>query len=94
MSLSTKLGLGSRSVFLQNPFFNADDYLQVQVALFPPAGTYFNRTEILRIGFDLSNQTFKPPKEFGPYYFIASPYAFPGTVFYDHLKQWLLSLPS
>ena len=41
---------------------------------------YFNRSEVIRIGFDLSNQKFKPPKEFGPYYFIASPYPFPGRV--------------
>ncbi|KAI4295095.1 hypothetical protein MLD38_040633 [Melastoma candidum] len=80
-SLSTELGLGPRSVFLENPFFNADDYLQIQLALFPSSGIYFNRTEILRIGFDLSNQTYKPPKVFGPYYFIASPYAFSAQKF-------------
>lgn len=79
MSLWVKLGLTPGSVSLQNPFFNNDDYLQVQLALFPPTGKYFNRSEIQRIGFDLSNQTYKPPPEFGPYYFIASPYAFPAT---------------
>lgn len=76
MSLWSKLGLNPGSVALENPFFNIDDYLQIQLALFPSTGTYFNRSEILRIGFDLSNQTFKPPKEFGPYYFIAAPYIF------------------
>ncbi|XP_027345046.1 probable leucine-rich repeat receptor-like protein kinase At5g49770 [Abrus precatorius] len=79
MSLWVKLGLTPGSVSLQNPFFNSDDYLQVQLALFPPTGQYFNRTEIQRIGFELSNQTYKPPKEFGPYYFIAFPYPFPGS---------------
>ncbi|URE27871.1 leucine-rich repeat receptor-like protein kinase [Musa troglodytarum] len=78
-SLWTKLGLPPGSVFLQNPFINSDSYLQVQVKLFPPSGMYFNRSEILQIGFDLSNQTYKPPPIFGPYYFIASPYPFPGT---------------
>ncbi|CAN0927774.1 Leucine-rich repeat receptor protein kinase HPCA1 [Linum grandiflorum] len=80
MSLWVKLGLTPGSVSLQNPIFNLDDYLQVQLGLFPPtsAGKYFNRSEIQRIGFDLSNQTYKPPSEFGPYYFIASPYPFPG----------------
>ncbi|KAJ9185502.1 hypothetical protein P3X46_005132 [Hevea brasiliensis] len=78
MSLWVKLDLTPGSVFLQDPVFNADDYLQVQLALFPPSGKYFNRTEIMRIGFDLSNQTYKPPKDFGPYFFIASPYPFPG----------------
>ncbi|KAB5561866.1 hypothetical protein DKX38_006823 [Salix brachista] len=79
MSLWGKLGLTPGSVFLQNPFFNVDDYLQVQVALFPPTDKYFNRSEIQSIGFDLTNQTYKPPKDFGPYYFIASPYPFPDS---------------
>ncbi|KAH7667422.1 Non-specific serine/threonine protein kinase protein [Dioscorea alata] len=64
MSLWTKLNLPPGSVFLQNPFIN---------------NIYFNRSEILRIGFDLSNQTYKPPKIFGPYYFIGTPYPFPCT---------------
>lgn len=76
MSLWVKLGLTPGSVSLQNPFFNIDDYLQVQLALFPSTGVYFNRSEIQRIGFDLSNQTYKPPEKFGPYYFIAAPYPF------------------
>ncbi|KAL6998544.1 hypothetical protein U1Q18_008672 [Sarracenia purpurea var. burkii] len=77
MSLWMKLGLTPGSVSLQNPLFNIDDYLQVQLELFPSTGKYFNRSEILRLGFALSNQTYKPPPEFGPYYFIASPYFFP-----------------
>ncbi|XP_048319930.2 leucine-rich repeat receptor protein kinase HPCA1 isoform X1 [Ziziphus jujuba] len=76
MSLWTKLDLTPGSVSLQDPLFNEDDYLQVHLALFPSTGKYFNRSEILRIGFELSNQTYKPPEEFGPYYFIASPYVF------------------
>ncbi|CAH9089883.1 unnamed protein product [Cuscuta europaea] len=77
MSLWVKLGLNPGSVSLMNPFFNMDDYLLVHVELFPSAGMYFNRSEVQRIGFFLSNQTFKPPPKFGPYYFIASPYTFP-----------------
>lgn len=79
MSLWVKLGLTPGSVSLQNPLFNNDDYLQVQLELFPSTGKFFNRSEILRIGFELSNQTYKPPPEFGPYYFIASPYVFQGN---------------
>ncbi|KAF5178513.1 Leucine-rich repeat receptor-like protein kinase pepr2 [Thalictrum thalictroides] len=75
MSLWTELSLTPCSVSLQNIFFNRDSYLQVQLDLFPPVGKYFNQTEIQRIGYYLSNQTFKPSVEFGPYYFIASPYA-------------------
>ncbi|XP_050940254.1 leucine-rich repeat receptor protein kinase HPCA1 isoform X2 [Cucumis melo] len=79
MSLWKKLDLTPGSVSIQNPFFNVDDYLQMQLALFPSDGEYFNRSDIQRIGFDLSNQTYKPPPEFGPFYFIASPYGFAGT---------------
>ncbi|KAF4354441.1 hypothetical protein F8388_018401, partial [Cannabis sativa] len=79
MSLWTKLGLNPGSVSLQNPFFNVDDYLQIQLDLFPSTGEFFNRSEIQRIGFQLSNQTYKPPHEFGPYYFIAAPYTFQGS---------------
>ncbi|XP_078160318.1 leucine-rich repeat protein kinase family protein isoform X2 [Carex rostrata] len=79
MSLWTKLGLTPGSVYLQDPFFNSDSYLQVQLKLFPSGGMFFNRTEVLRLGFDFSNQTYKPPHEFGPYYFIASPYPFNGS---------------
>ncbi|XP_050214535.1 leucine-rich repeat receptor protein kinase HPCA1 [Mercurialis annua] len=77
MTLWTKLDLTPGSVYIQNPFFNVDDYLQVEVALFPPTGVAFNRTAVIRMGFYLSNQTYKPPEDFGPYLFIASPYPFP-----------------
>ncbi|XP_039136272.1 probable leucine-rich repeat receptor-like protein kinase At5g49770 [Dioscorea cayenensis subsp. rotundata] len=83
MSLWTKLNLPPGSVFLQNPFINSDNYMQLQLKLFPSEDIYFNRSEILRIGFDLSNQTYKPPKMFGPYYFIGTPYPFPA----DHVKS-------
>ncbi|XP_010938089.2 leucine-rich repeat receptor protein kinase HPCA1 isoform X1 [Elaeis guineensis] len=73
----TALGLQPGSVFLDNPSFTDDSYLQLQVKLFPSDGMYFNRSEIQRIGFDLSNQTYKPPDVFGPYNFMASPYPFP-----------------
>ncbi|CAN6581730.1 unnamed protein product [Malus baccata var. baccata] len=78
-SLWEKLHLTPGSVSLDNPFFDIDDHLKVLVALFPPTGTYFNRSDIIRIGFDMSNQTYKPPKEFGPFSFIAAPYNFPDT---------------
>ncbi|XP_068669079.1 leucine-rich repeat receptor protein kinase HPCA1-like [Aristolochia californica] len=76
MRLWKELDLTPGSVSLQNPFFNMDDYLQIQLELFPFNTKYFNRSEIQIMGFQLSNQIFKPPPEFGPYYFIASPYTF------------------
>ena len=78
INLWRKLNLEPGSVYLAKPFFNSDNYLQVQVKLFPSSGMYFNRADIIRIGGDLSNQVFKPPAGFGPYYFIGSPYPFPG----------------
>ncbi|TQD77023.1 hypothetical protein C1H46_037469 [Malus baccata] len=77
MSIWVKLGLTPGSVSLENPFFDINDYLQIHMALFPSSGTHFNRSEVIRIGFDLSNQTYKPPKEFGPYIFIPAQYNFP-----------------
>ncbi|KAK8935633.1 putative leucine-rich repeat receptor-like protein kinase [Platanthera zijinensis] len=78
-TLWTMLSLIPGSVYLSNVLFTEDNYLEVQVKLFPPTGMYFSRSEILKLGFSLSNQTFKPPNEFGPYYFIASPYPFPDS---------------
>ncbi|KAL6853557.1 hypothetical protein ACP4OV_019586 [Aristida adscensionis] len=73
-SLWKELALRPGSVFLSDVHFNSDNYLQVQVSLFPVTGTSFNLSEVIRIGFDFSNQTYKPPPGFGPYYFIADPY--------------------
>ncbi|KAL0302952.1 UNVERIFIED_CONTAM: putative leucine-rich repeat receptor-like protein kinase [Sesamum radiatum] len=91
MSLWTKLGLSPGSVSLQNLFFNDDDYLQMQLQLFPHNAKYFSRSEVQRIGFSLSNQTYKPPAEFGPYYFIASPYAFGDGHGRSHISTGMLA---
>ncbi|KAM2625657.1 hypothetical protein TB1_032492 [Malus domestica] len=74
-----KLNFTPRSVSLNNPYFDTADHLKIHVALFPPTGTYFNRSEIIRIGLNMSHQIHKPPKEFGPFSFIAAPYNFPDT---------------
>ncbi|CAI9108426.1 OLC1v1008010C1 [Oldenlandia corymbosa var. corymbosa] len=78
MSLWVNLSLTPGSVSLQNPFFNVDDYLEVQLDLFPSSGDHFNRTEVQRLGHALSKQIYKPPPQFGPYYFLAEPYLFAG----------------
>ncbi|KAG9443445.1 hypothetical protein H6P81_014785 [Aristolochia fimbriata] len=75
-SLWTQLNLTTGSVSLQNPYFNNDDYLRVETGLFPSQGMYFDQSEVQRIGFALASHTFKPPTEFGPYYFIPSSYNF------------------
>ncbi|KAG0462393.1 hypothetical protein HPP92_020869 [Vanilla planifolia] len=78
-SLWIKLGLSPGSVFLQNPMIDSDAYLELQVKLFPSDGIYFNRSEIIRIGFYLSNQIYQPPSMFGTYYFNGTPYPFPAN---------------
>ncbi|KAI3856034.1 hypothetical protein MKW92_037717 [Papaver armeniacum] len=63
------------SVSLGNPSKDADDYLEVSLQVFPSGKQSFSRSDIAKMGFMLSNQTFKPPKSFGPFFFIASQYA-------------------
>ncbi|XXG87045.1 hypothetical protein AAC387_Pa11g1831 [Persea americana] len=63
------------SVSLSNVTNNADEYLQMNLDVFPANELRFNVTEVLNIGFILSNQTFKPPPEFGPFYFIGQSYS-------------------
>ncbi|KAL3538426.1 hypothetical protein ACH5RR_001792 [Cinchona calisaya] len=68
------------SVSLSNPSKNRYDYLTLNLQIFPYGQDYFNRTGISGIGFVLSNQTFKPPKPFGPFFYIANEYQrFSGT---------------
>lgn len=50
----------------------------MDLALFPTNSKYFNRSKIRRLGFMLSNQIYKAPSGFGPYYFIAAQYNFEG----------------
>ena len=42
--------------------------MNLQIFMF--AQDRFNRTAIITVGFILSNQTFKPPPYYGPFYFI------------------------
>lgn len=79
-SLWSALNLTPGSVYLSHVMFNENNYLEVQLKLFHPTEMYFSRSEIQKLGFSLSNQTYKPPAEFGPYFFSAYPYPFPGKV--------------
>ncbi|XP_057804439.1 leucine-rich repeat receptor protein kinase HPCA1 isoform X1 [Salvia miltiorrhiza] len=69
-------GLPVDAVSLSNPTKNIDNYLLLSLQIFPSGLDYFNRTGISAIGFMLSNQTFKPPKEYGPFYFIGNSYPY------------------
>ncbi|XP_065849484.1 leucine-rich repeat receptor protein kinase HPCA1-like isoform X2 [Euphorbia lathyris] len=64
------------SVSLSNPRKDSSEYLDLDLQVFPASQVSFNRTVLSEIGFVLSNQTFKPPKQFGPFYFIGDVYQF------------------
>ncbi|CAA0833567.1 Leucine-rich repeat protein kinase family protein [Striga hermonthica] len=64
------------SVSLSNPTRNMENYLQLTLQIFPAGQDHFNRTGVSRIGFMMSNQTFKPPPGFGPFYFNADTYPY------------------
>lgn len=74
MSFFQKHTTSVDSVSLSNPDKGSSEYLHITLAVFPSGRDHFNRTEISDIGFALSNQTYKPPKSFGPYYFIGDQY--------------------
>ena len=74
------------SVSLSNPMKDSNDYLQVSLEVFPDGQDRFNRTGISMIGFALSNQTFKPPSYFGPFFFIARQYQHFEGKSHIHLK--------
>ncbi|XP_049388900.1 leucine-rich repeat receptor protein kinase HPCA1-like [Solanum stenotomum] len=71
---NTKLPV--ESVSLRNPTKNLDDYLVIQLQVFPSSQDRFTRTGVSGIGFVLSNQTFKPPSSCGPFFFIGDPYKY------------------
>lgn len=62
------------SVALSNPTKNLNDYLLINLEIFPSGDDRFNHTGISGIAYLFSSQIFKPPKKFGPYYFIPENY--------------------
>lgn len=62
------------SVSLSNINRAPSNYLEMTLQVFPLDHDRFNRTAISTVGFMLSNQTFKPPSDFGPFYFTANGY--------------------
>ncbi|XP_024171436.1 leucine-rich repeat receptor protein kinase HPCA1 isoform X2 [Rosa chinensis] len=70
--LSHKLRVDS--VALSNLTKDSHAYLSMSLEVFPQSQDRFNRKEVSIIAFLLSNQTFKPPKSFGPFYFIGDDY--------------------
>jgi hypothetical protein len=62
------------SVSLNNPTKDSTKNLELSLDVFPSGQDRFNRTGISIIGSLLSGQIFKPPSDFGPYYFLADLY--------------------
>ncbi|KAJ4766781.1 Leucine-rich repeat protein kinase family protein [Rhynchospora pubera] len=63
------------SISLQNVFVDAQNNLEMSLGVFPSNKTYFSQVDVTGIGFILSNQTYKPPPTFGPYYFLGQEYS-------------------
>lgn len=74
MTAFQKYQLPVDSVSLGNPHRDSINYLKMTLQIFPSIGEGFNRTGVYSIGFVLSNQTYKPPSQFGPFYFIGDQY--------------------
>ncbi|KAH9332085.1 hypothetical protein KI387_004193, partial [Taxus chinensis] len=77
-SIWRNLTLPAGYVFICCLHFDDHNYLNIQLQIFPPEGKHFKRKDVQRIGFALSKQTYKPPHEFGPFFFLADLYIFPG----------------
>uniref|UniRef100_A0A0C9S3V1 non-specific serine/threonine protein kinase n=1 Tax=Wollemia nobilis TaxID=56998 RepID=A0A0C9S3V1_9CONI len=68
-SLLQNLNLTDGSIYILCCMsFDTDNYLNINVRIFPPPGTnYFHRSEIVKLGYILSIQT---PNPLGSYYFL------------------------
>lgn len=79
------------SVSLSNPMRNSStDNFQLTLTVFPSSQTVsFNRTGVSSIAFVLSNQIFKPPEFFSPYFFIGADYGYYGgdSIFHYELEM-------
>uniref|UniRef100_A0ACD5XRF8 Uncharacterized protein n=1 Tax=Avena sativa TaxID=4498 RepID=A0ACD5XRF8_AVESA len=64
------------SISVDSPSIDASNNLQMNLGVFPSNKILFGEQDISAIGFILSNQTYKPPRIFGPYYFIGQSYPF------------------
>ncbi|KAK1628387.1 hypothetical protein QYE76_002702 [Lolium multiflorum] len=64
------------SISVENPYVDSNNNLQMNLGVFPSNKILFGERDISEIGFILSNQTYKPPPIFGPYYFIGQQYPF------------------
>ncbi|XP_062204799.1 leucine-rich repeat receptor protein kinase HPCA1-like [Phragmites australis] len=76
----TKFNVPVGSISIHDPFFDSNNNLQLSLELFPSGKIQFGEQDISELGFLLSNQTYKPPSKFGPYFFIGKQYTFASDV--------------
>ncbi|KAL5225940.1 hypothetical protein ABZP36_012579 [Zizania latifolia] len=70
------LSLPVDSIAIHDPLVDTNNNLQMSLEVFPSGKAQFVEQDISAIGFILSNQTYKPPAIFGPYYFLGQSYSF------------------
>ncbi|KAL6842611.1 hypothetical protein ACP4OV_027455 [Aristida adscensionis] len=58
------------SISIHDARFDAASNMKMILEVYPSGKTRFSAQDITRLGFLLSNQTYKPPLPFGPYIFI------------------------
>ncbi|XP_078148859.1 leucine-rich repeat receptor protein kinase HPCA1-like [Carex rostrata] len=63
----------SNSVYISNISITDDNYIEATVALFHLSGMNFSIGNVIELGSNLSNQVYRPPKEFRPCVFIQRP---------------------
>ncbi|KAL6905887.1 hypothetical protein ACP4OV_003488 [Aristida adscensionis] len=81
------------SIAIHDPLVNAANNLQMALEVFPQGKMQFGEQDIVDIGFMLSNQTYKPPQAFGPYYFIGQQYSFANEMLVSSKSKTTKRLP-
>jgi hypothetical protein len=62
------------SISIKDPSYDAVNNMKMSLEVFPSGKPQFSARDISELAFLLSNQTYKPPHEFGPYIFIGQHY--------------------
>jgi len=62
------------SISIKDPSYDAVNNMKRSLGVFPSGKPQFSARDISELAFLLSNQTYKPPHEFGPYIFIGQHY--------------------
>ncbi|OEL37882.1 putative leucine-rich repeat receptor-like protein kinase, partial [Dichanthelium oligosanthes] len=68
------------SISIHDQSFDVNNNLRMSLDVFPSGKTQFVQQDISNIAFVLSNQTYKPPPQFGPFVFLGQQYSFANDV--------------